>query len=75
MSKIVFRPKKDFQHYDVYFYKKFEYTAIIVDAWPNEKDKDKDIFGFEITGGTLSRKSVAFTRGDFESKCIINEIK
>lgn len=75
MSKIFFRPKEDFQQDDAYFYKKFEYTGIILDAWPDQKDKNKDIFGFEITGGTLLRKIVAFTRGDFESKCIINEIK
>jgi len=72
---VEFEPKEDFRINGTSFYKKFKYRAIILDAWKNEKDRDFDIFGMEITGGTLQREIVAFTRKKFESQCNINNIK
>lgn len=68
---VEFEPKEDFQINGTPFYKKYKYRAIIVDAWTGAKNNDNDIFGMEITGGTLRRVPVAFTRKEFESQCLM----
>lgn len=72
---VEFEPKEDFQTSDTPFYKKYKYRAIIVDTWKDKNDRDFDIFGMEITGGTLRKEIVSFTRKEFESQCNITNIK